>query len=120
MILQIYFNASHISEPEAQSRAGGYFFIGPKPNTPIQEIPPENGPGHVECSIMRNVKASATEAELGGLFENCQKATFVLTALVEMGYQQPTKLVAMDNTAANRIVNRTAKQKISRAIDMIF
>ena len=54
MILHIYLDASYISEPEAQSRAGRYFFLGPKSNTPIQEIPPENGPVHVECSITRN------------------------------------------------------------------
>ena len=42
------------------------------------------------------------------------------TALAEMGYQQPPTLVATDNTAANIIVNGTAKQKISQVIDMIF
>ena len=38
------------------------FFLGPKYNTPIQEIPLENGPVHVECSIIRNVMVSAMEA----------------------------------------------------------
>ena len=37
-----------------------------------------------------------------------------------MGHLQPPTPVAMDNTAANSIVNGTAKQKRSRAIDMIF
>ena len=32
----------------------------------------ENGPIHVEFSIMRNVMASDTESELLGLFENFQ------------------------------------------------
>ena len=73
MILHIYSDASYISEPEARSRSGRYFFLGPKYHTPIQEMRPENGPVHVECSIMRNLMASATEAELGGLFENFQK-----------------------------------------------
>ena len=44
-------------------------------------MPPENVPVHVECSIMRNVMESATEAELGGLFENCQKEISMSTAL---------------------------------------
>ena len=43
--------------------------------------------------------ASATEAELGGLFENCQKATSMRTALSEMGHQQPPTPVETDNTA---------------------
>ena len=48
MNLHIYSDASHISEPEAQSRSGVYSFFGPKSNTPIQKMPPENGPVHVE------------------------------------------------------------------------
>ena len=55
--------------------------------------------------------ASSTEAELGGLFENCQKATYTRTYLAEMGHQQPPTPVDTDNTAANSIVNGTAKQK---------
>ena len=66
MIFHIYSDASYISEPEARSRASGYLFLGTKSRTPIQAITLENGPVHVECSIMRNVMASATEAELGG------------------------------------------------------
>ena len=69
---------------------------------------------------MGNAIASATEAELGGLSENCQKATFMRTALAEMGHLQPPTLAATDNTTANIILNGMAKQKISRAIDMIF
>ena len=83
-------------------------------------MPPDNGPVHVECSIMRNVMASATEAELGSLFENCHKVTSMQTDLADMGHQQPLTPVATDNTAANIIVNGTAKQTRSRAIDMRF
>ena len=57
------------------------FSLGPKSNTPIIAMPPENGTIHVECSIMVNVMSSATEAELVGLFENCQKVTYTRTAL---------------------------------------
>ena len=48
MILHIHSNASYISEPEAQNRAGGYFPLGTKSKTRIQEMPPDNGPAHVE------------------------------------------------------------------------
>ena len=99
-----YQNRRHEADPED-------CFLGPKSNTPIQEIPPENGPVHVECNIMRNVMASATEEELGALFENCQKATSTSTALAEMGHQQPPTPVETENTAANSIVNGTAKKK---------
>ena len=72
---------------------------------------PENEPVHVEFGIMKNVMESATESELGGLFENCQKATSTRTALADMGHQQPTPPAATENTAANSIVNGTAKKK---------
>ena len=42
------------------------------------------------------------------------------TFLAEMGHKQPPTPVARDNTTANIIVNRTANQKIYRAIDMRF
>ena len=120
MIIYIYSNASYISELKARSRSGGYLFLGPKYKTLIQKMSPKNGPVHVECRIVINVMVSATEAELGGLFENCQKATSMRTAIAEMGHQQPPTLVATDDTAANSIVNGTIKQKRSRAIDMRF
>ena len=42
---------------------------------------PKNGLVHVECSIMINVVALSTEAELGGLSENQHKVTSIRTAL---------------------------------------
>ena len=71
----------------------------------------DNEPVHGECSIMINVTESAAESELGWLFENCQKANSMWTALAEMVHQQPTTPAAMDNTAKNSIDNKTAKQK---------
>ena len=61
MILHIYSDAYYISEPEARSRAGGYFFLGPKSsnNIPIIEMP---NPLHLGCIIMRNFIASFSEA----------------------------------------------------------
>ena len=83
-------------------------------------MPPENGPVNVECSIMRNVMASSTEAELGGLLEIFHKATSMMTALAKMGHLQPSTPVVTDNTAENSILDRMAKQKRSRSIDMRF
>ena len=60
---------------------------------------------------MRIVIASATEAELVGLFKNSQKATSKRTALAYMGHQQPPTPVATDNKEANIIFNGKAKQK---------
>ena len=83
-------------------------------------MPPENGTVHVECIIIRNAMASAKEAELGWLFETFQKATSMRKALAYMGHLQPPTPVATDNTAVNNIINVTAKQKRSKAIDIRF
>ena len=56
--------------------------------------------------------ASATEAQLGGLFEKSQKLTAMLMALREMGYKQPPTPVATDNTAENSIVNITEEKDL--------
>jgi len=66
MILQIHSDASYLSEPKARSRAGGHFFLSNKSST----LP--NGPIHTLSNIMRNVMASAAEAEIGAVFANAQ------------------------------------------------
>ena len=61
MILHIYSDSSYILEPKTHRRSGGYFFLGPKSNTPITAMPPENYPVHVEYSILIDFMVSATE-----------------------------------------------------------
>ena len=56
---------------------------------------------------MRHVMASDNEAELGGFFENYQKATTMRTALEEMGQSKSPKPVANGNKTENKIVNGT-------------
>ena len=73
MIIHIYSDASYISELEARSRTRRYFFQGPNSKTSIQYMPPDNGPVHVECRIMRNVMASAKEAETGGYLKTIRE-----------------------------------------------
>ena len=101
MILHIYSNSYYISESEAQSRAYGYFFLGPKSNTQIQSMPLENGSVHAEYIIMRNAMASVTEEELGGIFENFQKAMSTRTALAEIVHPKPLIPLATDNTSTD-------------------
>ena len=53
----------------------GVFFLGLQPiiNTPIPMMTQAGGQIHLKCSIMSRVVDSAVEAELEGLFENCQR-----------------------------------------------
>eukprot|EP00978_Attheya_sp_CCMP212_P007961 scaffold18508_cov37-Attheya_sp.AAC.2 len=120
MILHFYSDASYLSEPEAHSRYGGYFFFSPKSDKPITHMPDLNKPIHVECSIMQNILASAMEATMEGLLNNCQKGAQLHTTAFEMKHPQPPNPVATDNSEAESVLNGTAKQKQSRAIDMHF
>eukprot|EP00957_Ditylum_brightwellii_P159963 12176299-Ditylum_brightwellii.AAC.1 len=54
---------------------------------------------------MRNVMASAAEAELGTLFENAKEAVALCTTLQELGHQQLVTPIQVDNSVAHRIVN---------------
>ena len=122
MQLHIHSDASYLSEALARSRVGGFFFLSgnddPSPNAPA---PPLNGAVHVVSSIMRNVMASAAEAELGGLFVNGQEACPIITTLEELGWKQngPTP-IQTNNAVADGIANDTIKQKRSKAMDMRF
>jgi len=58
-----------------QSCTAGYTFLFSQPvtlPTTTDPAPPDNGPIHVLCQIMKQVVASAAKAELGALFLNAQ------------------------------------------------
>ena len=92
MILHIDNDASYLSEPRARSRTGGLYFLSSLPTDPKKSPnlpPPENGPIHTECRILKHVVESAAEAEVGGLFHNEQTAVLLRITLHELGFTQP-------------------------------
>jgi hypothetical protein len=115
MILHIHSDASYLSETKARSRAGGYFYLSDN-----NENPKINGAIHVHSSIMRQVLASATEAEVGALFYNAQDGSMLRTTLIELGHPQPATPIQTDNEVAEGIINDKVKQRRSKAIDMRF
>jgi hypothetical protein len=126
MVLHIDSDASYLSAPKARSRAAGYHYLSTRPQDPnkapepTDPAPPNNGAIHVMCNIMREVLASAAEAELAALFHNGREACPLRITLEELGHQQPPTPIATDNTTASGIANDTVKQKRSKAIDMRF
>ena len=83
-------------------------------------LPKINGAIHIVSTILQNVMASATEAEVGALFHNAQDACTLRNTLEFLGHPQPPTPIQTDNAAAKGIVNDTVKQKRSKAIDMRF
>jgi hypothetical protein len=118
MVLNVHSNALYLSAPNAQSRAGGYFFLGSNPcdGSPIQI----NGAVHVTCTILKLVAASAAEAELSALFLNAQEAKVIQLFLEELGHPQSPTPIHIDSTATVGIVNNTIKQQCSQAMEMRY
>jgi hypothetical protein len=67
MILAIHSNASYLSEPKAQSQAGGHMFMAGDDKIPIN-----NGTVLKILQLIKSVMSSAAEAELAVLFINAK------------------------------------------------
>ena len=115
MILAVHSDAGYLNEPEAQSRAGGHFFL-----STTAAIPPNNGAILNVAQIIKNVMSSATEAELGALFIMAKEAVYMRTILKEMGHKQPATPIQTDNAAAEGVINSKITPKRTRAMDMRF
>jgi hypothetical protein len=118
MVLRIESDASYLSEPNAKSRVGGYFYLDGEEDPPPGKRP--NGAVHVECGILKNVMSSAAESECGGLFVNAQTGCPIQVTLEEMKHPQPATPLCTDNTTADGFANGTTKQKRTKAMDMRF
>jgi len=114
MILRVDSDAAYLVAPEARSRAGGYHYLSDKEGRVF------NGPVMVVAKVIKNVMASAAEAELGALFMNGQEAVALRNCLEAMGHPQPATPLKTDNSTASGILNNTMKQKRSKAIDVRF
>ena len=114
MILHVDSDAAYLVCPEARSRAGGYHYLNNKQGTII------NTPIYVLAKVIKNVMASAAEAEIGALFMNEQEAVPFRHCLQELGHPQPPTPVRTDNSTAHGYVNNSIKQKRSKAMDMRF
>ena len=121
MVLHIGSDASYISARKARSRVGGHHYLSSastdSTNHPIKD-PPPNGPLHVVRSIMKNVMASAAEADIGGLFVNGQEAIILRTTLEELGHIQPPTPIKADNSIVSCIANKSIRQQRSRSRSM--
>ena len=86
----------------------------------LEPIPPINDAVHILCTIIKNVIASATEAEIKAVFRNAQDAVMLRQALEYMGYPQPATSIEVDNEYPLGILTVSVKQRRSKAIDMRF
>ena len=118
MILQCHSDASYLTAPKAQSRAGGHFFLG---SLPIDgKFITLNGLIHSLCSILKFVAALAAEAELVALFLISKETRVMPITLTELGHPQWPTPIHVDNTTVVGIVNNTIKRQRSCAMGMRY
>jgi len=116
MILWLHSDAGYNNSRNARSRVGGHFYLSNKENN--HHI--DNGAILSIAKLIKNVMASATEAELGAIYVNTREAVPIRNMLTELGHPQPPTVVVTDNAVAEGIINRTVKQQKSKAMDMRY
>jgi hypothetical protein len=115
MQLIAYSDASHGSETESRSHAGGVLYLGSHEDTNIV-----NGSTLAISTVIDVLCPSVAEAEYAALFTVSTEAASVRHTLQNMGYSQPPTLIFCDNTCAVGIANDAVKQRRSRAMDLRF
>ena len=104
--------------PWCKKRIAGFFYFPHSPKgTVLHEI---NSPIHVECRYLRHVVASAAEAEVGGLFHNCQTTIPLRNTLILMGHPQPPTPIKTDNTTAQAFTYNNIAIKKAKSWDMRY
>jgi hypothetical protein len=70
MILHIHSDASYLSENEAKSRVGGFFYMG---NNNKNDEKLTNGTTLIVIKVLKHVMSSAAKAEIGAVFINTKE-----------------------------------------------
>jgi hypothetical protein len=119
MVLYAESDAAYLVQPNAKSRASGFFYLSAKipPDNPLPK-PPMNGPILIVCKTIRHVVASSAEAETSSIFINAREAVAIRQALIAMGHPQPPTPLKTDNSTALGFIQSNIKQKLSKSWDM--
>ena len=110
IILFVESDAAYLVLPNAKSRFAGHFY---RSNKAIPKLPsPQRiGPVHTECKTIRNVVASAAEAETAAIISNSQIAIPIRRALEALGHPQPPTPIKTDNTTAHSFVHANIRKQ---------
>jgi hypothetical protein len=117
MILHIHSDASYLSEKEAISRAGGFFYMG---SSTKKDKKLTNGAILIISKVLKHVMSLAAEAEIGAVFINAKEGAVLRKTLEELGHPQPPTPMETDKTTATGYSNGTITQKRTKTMDMRF
>jgi hypothetical protein len=84
MILHIHSDATYLSENEAKSRSGGFFYMG---NNNKNDKNLTNGAILIISKVLKHVMSSAAEAEIGAVFINAKEGAVLRKTLEELGHK---------------------------------
>ena len=107
MVLNIYSDASHLSENNSKSLASGHFFLGCFPKD--RETITLNSAMFTLYIILKYMTSLAAEAELGVIFMNVKEGITISLVLSELGHPQPLTPIHCNNATAAGISNGTIK-----------
>jgi hypothetical protein len=97
MILNIHSDASYLSEMEAKSRSGGFFYMG---STTDKANRLTNGALLIISTVLKHIMSSAAEAESGAVFLNDKEGTVLRTTLEQLVHHQFPSPLKTDNTTS--------------------
>ena len=114
MLYKIDSDVAYLVCPEAQSRAGGYHYLGNKDDNLF------DGPIYVLAKIIKTVMSLAAESVVVGLFMNAQHAVPIRLTLKHLGHPQSPTPIRTDNITAQGILPGVYKRKRSKWNNMNF
>ena len=114
MILHEDSGAAYLVQPNAQIWYAGCYYLG-SPNSTNNML---NGAVLVICRTIRNVVASAAEAETGGLFGNGQEIIPIRWGLDTLDHTQPPTPLNKYNTTSDSFVHSNIRKRRSKTWDM--
>jgi hypothetical protein len=116
MQLKISSDATHLSEPQAGSRAGGLHYLGDDA-AKSQWV---NGAIDILSRRINVVVSSAYEAEIGSSYLNAVESLSETRVLELLGHLQPPTEILCDNRVAVDVCNGHSTQRRHKSIDMRF
>jgi hypothetical protein len=114
MVLAGHSFASYLSKSNAQSRAGGHFFMSNN-----VELPPNNSAVSTILQIIKAGMSLVAEAKVRALFINCREAVPARHVLEFLGHPQLPTPMQMDNTTTLGVVNQNVMKKM-KPMDMKY
>ena len=109
MVINVDSDDDYLVAPGVKRRISGFFYFKHAPDGTF--LPQLNNPIHVKCKYLRHVVASASEAEVGRIFHNCQENIPLRNTLIKTIHPQPPTPINIDNTKAKDVTYNTMALK---------